>query len=183
MALAALAAAALASCATVPPEERRRPTFVPAPDAPFALSGRLSARRGNDGIAANVRWNHAPDADELMFATPLGAALARLDGTRERVRLTLADGGTAEAADWESLTTRVVGAPLPVRGLAWWIRASPRPGSEFAAEADAQQRLEVLRQDGWEIVYAYREGDTRPMRLTLAYPGVEVRLVVDGWQP
>lgn len=179
-ALAALAAACLlASCTTVPTAPSR--AFVPLAEAPFTLGGRLSARRGDDGIAAGVRWRHAPPADELVFLTPLGSALARLAGDADGVLLE-AEGRSERAADFESLSARVLGAPLPVRGLAWWVRASPRPGSPFEAEADAAGRLALLRQDGWEIGYAYREGGTRPQRLTLAWPGVEVRLVIDAWE-
>lgn len=178
-ALAALAAAGvLASCATVPPAPQ--PAFAPVADEPFFISGRLSARRGSEGIAANLRWRHAPPVDELVFATPMGSALARLTGDAGGVLLE-AEGRIERAADFETLTARLLGAPLPVRGLAWWVRASPHPGSGFGAEADAVGRLALLRQDGWEIVYAYREGEARPLRLTLVYPGVEVRLVVDAW--
>jgi len=179
-AFVALAALALAACASVVPP-RPRVDFVPVPDAPFAITGRLSARYGNEGVAANYRWQHAAAGDELLLTTPLGGALARLTGSAGSARLELAGGGSAQAGDWEALTARALGAPLPVHGLAWWVRASPRPGSAFAAEADAAGRLEVLRQDGWEVVYAYREGVARPVRLTLAHPGVEVRLVVDEW--
>jgi outer membrane lipoprotein LolB len=179
--LAALAALGLAACGTVGPATRPRTVFTPLPDAPFVVAGRLSARYGGEGVAANVRWEHDPYVDELLVASPIGATLARLVGQASGVRLELPDGRAAEAPDWESLTTRILGVPLPVRGLAWWIRGSPSPDSAFTAEADAAGRLEVLRQDGWEIVYAYREGEPRPQRLTLTYPGVEVRLVVDEW--
>ena len=68
-------------------------------------------------------------------------------------------------------------------GLAWWIRGAPRPGSAAPIERDARGRPEVLRQDGWEIVYAYADdAAARARRLVLTYPGVEVRVVVDEWR-
>lgn len=177
-ALAALAALAAAGCATRPAV---RADFAPAPDAAFTLAGRLSARQGDQGVAAGFRWTHAPGRDELVLATPMGTALARLEGSAAGVRVDLGNGRVEEAPDWESLTARALGAPLPVRGLAWWVRASPHPGSAYAAEADAAGRLAVLRQDGWSVVYAYRDAARLPLRLVLAYPDVEVRLVVDDW--
>jgi outer membrane lipoprotein LolB len=178
-ALAALAALLLAGCAAQPAQAPV--DFAPQGDGPFAIAGRVTARHGDDGVAANFRWRHDAGADELLFATPMGTALARLTGDARGVSLELADGTAAVAGDWDALTGRVLGAPFPVRGLAWWVRASPRPGSAFAAEADVHRRLEVLRQDGWEIVYAYRDGQTLPLRLTLRAPGTEVRIVVDAW--
>ncbi|MDH4182527.1 MAG: lipoprotein insertase outer membrane protein LolB [Betaproteobacteria bacterium] len=179
-AIAATATLALAACASVAPP-RQRVEFVPLADASFAIAGRLSARHGNDGVAANYRWRHEAGSDELLLATPFGGALARLSGGPRAVRLELAGGEVAAAGDWSALTERALGVALPVDGLAWWVRASPRPGSAFAAEADGSGRLEVLRQDGWEIVYGYRDGQSLPLRLTLTHPGVEVRLVVDEW--
>lgn len=180
-ALAAAAAFALAGCAGLPPASRTGAAFAPLPDAAFEIAGRLSARHGSEGVAAGFRWRHGSGKDELLFSTPIGGALARLDGDATGVRLALADGRTAEDGDWEALTRRVLGAPLPVRGLAWWVRASPHPDSAFAAEADAAGRLLVLRQDGWQIVYAYRDAEARPMRVVLVYPDIELRLVVDAW--
>jgi outer membrane lipoprotein LolB len=179
-ALAALGAIALASCAVVPPS----PTaFPPQPDVAFELAGRLSARRSTDGAAANFRWQHGRARDEFLLATPMGSTVARLEGREGRVRLERADGNATEANDWEALTAQVLGAPLPVRGLAWWVRASPHPGSAYSAEPDATGRLAVLRQDGWEIVYSYRDDEREPVRLVLAYPEVEVRLVIDERRP
>ena len=173
------AAVALASCAAIAPPAQDGGAFVPLPDASFEIAGRLSARRGDDGVAASYRWRHQPAFDEFVFASPMGGSLARLSGVPGSVRLERTDGGVAEAGDWQTLASEVLGAPLPVDGLAWWVRASPRPGSAFRAEPDASGRLSVLRQDGWEIVYAYRGSDRRPARLTLAFADVELRLVVD----
>jgi outer membrane lipoprotein LolB len=153
----------------------------PLADAPFDVAGRLSARRGSEAAAANFRWSHAPGRDELVLASPLGQTLARLEGDASRVRLELPDGRAQEAGDWEALTSRVLGAPVPVRGLAWWIRGGAHPSSRYSIERDAASRVSVLRQDGWEIVYDFVEGRTGPARLRMSYPDTEIRLVVDDW--
>ena len=75
-------------------------------------------------------------------------------------------------------------SPLPVAGMAWWIRGWPRPDRAHAVDRDAAGRATLLRQDGWEVVYRYGDaaGDVRPSRVNLAYPGFDVRIVVDAWQ-
>jgi outer membrane lipoprotein LolB len=172
-------AATLAACAT-PPRGDVAAAAVAQADAPFELSGRLSARHGETGVAASFRWVHAPEADELLLATPFGQALARLSGGANGVVLELQDGGVARSGDWESLTREALGVPVPVRGLAWWVRGAPHPASAHAVERDTAGRASVLRQDGWEIVYGYRDEGAQPSRLVLAYPGIEVRLAVDS---
>lgn len=176
----ALALVALAGCASGP-ATRIDTNPVAVPDTPFEVAGRLSARRGNEGVAANFRWMHRPGRDELLLSTPLGQTLARLEGGDGGVRLEVPDGRNREANDWEALTAEILGAPVPVRGLAWWVRGMPHPRAPHSIERDARSRAAVLRQDGWEIVYDYADAGERPLRLRLAYPEVEIRLVLDQW--
>ena len=172
-------AATLAACAT-PPRIDVRPAATAPADVPFELSGRLSARHGETGVAAGFRWHHAPGTDELVLSTPFGQALARLSGNADGVVLERQDGGATRAGDWESLTREALGVPVPVRGLAWWVRGTPHPASAHVVERDTGGRATVLRQDGWEIVYGYRDEGAQPSRLVLVYPGIEVRLAVDA---
>ena len=168
---------ALIACASVPSSESPPPQSSTA----FEVSGRFSAKHDAEGVAGQFSWAHAGDLDTLTFGSPMGQALARLSGDAHEVRLELPDGTVVVAPDWESLTQRAVGIPLPVRGLAFWVRARPRPGAHHDDERDDNGRLQVLHQDGWEIVYGYSEGQSLPARLRLAYPQVELRIAIDSW--
>ncbi len=161
------------------------PAAPPAIDAPFELSARVAARRGDDSVAVNVAWRHEPPRDRLTISSPFGQTLAELEGEDGSVRLVQADGTVAVAADWPTLTERALGVPLPVAGMAWWIRGWPRPDRAHEVDRDAAGRATLLRQDGWEVAYRYGDvaaGDARPSRVNLAYPGFDVRIVVDAWQ-
>ena len=146
------------------------------------MEGRLSARRGNEAVSVSFAWNHAPPKDEFVITTPLGASVAEMSGdsSTHRVEVRAADGRTDTATDWSALTERVVGFPLPVEGLAYWARGSPRPGSTQTAEVDPAGRLSLLRQDGCEIVYTYADESTPlPTRLRMICNDVELRIVID----
>jgi len=179
-------AAALGGCASMAP--------VPADDdakvavaVPFDVRGRISARRGPEGLAANFAWSHSMAADQLDLATPMGQVVARLSGDSTRVQVERGNGQTDLYPDWNALTSAVFGVTIPVEELSWWIRGVPRGGVPFGAERDDRGRLLTLRQRGWEIVYAYRDdiAAARPYRLVLrsadADP-IEVRVVVDQWE-
>jgi outer membrane lipoprotein LolB len=171
----------LAACAALPP---RPPPPSPAiVDAPFAIDGRLSVRRGSDALAANFSWRHAPPTDELVLTTPLGQGLAEIfaDASVPRYEWRGSDGRREQAAGWPALTERALGAPLPVAGLAAWILGAPYASAPYSLEPDALGRALVLRQDGWEIVYAYADANTRlPTRVELTRFDVDVRIVVVG---
>ncbi len=167
------------------------PSAVVAPDSalayvdtPFTAAGRLSARHGRDAVAVHFVWTHRPPRDELAVTSPLGQTVAELSGDASvpRVEARSADGRRAEASDWTTLTEQALGFPLPVSGLAAWIRGSPHPGTRHTLEADPAGRASVLRQDGWEIAYDYPDAGARvPQRLRISYPEVEIRVVVDRW--
>jgi outer membrane lipoprotein LolB len=179
-ALACAALLVLAGCAGL---ARVETGDKPLADAAFRVAGRLSAHHGSDALAGNFDWQHAPATDTIALATPLGQTLAALDRSGDNVTLRLADGHVLESPSFEALTTNAFGVPLPVTGLSAWIRGGGHAGSTFSIERDAAGRPSVLRQDGWEIAYAYPDDhDTHPRRLTLAYPGVDVRIVVDRWE-
>ena len=177
---------ALAGCAELP-----RTAGIAAPDAaalaaPFEIEGRLSARRGNEGVAGQFVWSHEGPRDHIAFSSPLGQSIALLAGDANGVRVETSGGRVETAPAWDTLTARTLGFPLPVAGLAAWLRGLPRDGSPNTLERDGAGRPSVLTQDGWEVAYAYADdAATRPLRLTLRYPGaepIELRVVVDRWQ-
>ena len=100
--------------------------------------------------------------------------------------LCLADRRSTSVDDWEKVGTRALEWSLPVDGLAFWIQGAPRTGAPFAVEQASNGELSVLRQDGWTIVYQSfapdATGVSRPVRMALSYPDIELKLVVDSWQ-
>jgi outer membrane lipoprotein LolB len=171
----------VAGCATVGPS--------PAPvnarvESSFEAAGRLSARRGNEGVAVHYTWRHASGTDDFDVATPLGQTVARMRGDAAGVRVERPNEAPADYPDWSTLTRAVLGVAIPVGGLASWIQGAPLSTSGSDVERDAAGRPLVLRQQGWEIVYAYAsdEAPSRPSRLVMRYPDsepIEVRIVVD----
>ena len=176
----------LAACASLQPERPNTSVVFGRALSSFEAAGRLSVRHGTDALTANFRWRHDGDRDEVDLASPLGQTIARLSGDRDGVVLRAADGRVVSGADWTELTTRALNWPLPVGGLAFWIQGAPRAGPPYTVEPAVDGTLRVLRQEGWTIVYqsfaADASGAARPTRMTLSYPDVELRLVVDSWQ-
>ena len=97
-----------------------------AADAPFTLEGRISARRGDAGVAGGFTWIHDARHDAIDLATPLGQTLARLEGDGRSVTVHLQDGRVESATTWGALTERAFGVTIPVDGLSAWVRGVPR---------------------------------------------------------
>jgi outer membrane lipoprotein LolB len=154
----------------------------PSADADFELSGRIAVRYRDDAGSASIAWRHGRNGDEMLLTTPFGQGIARLVRAGDEVTLTTQDGREFRAADAESLTEQVLGFRLPLLGLADWVRgraaSKPAPARE---RRDAAGRLTELEQSGWTISYL-DHADGLPSRLTLTFPGLELRLAVSEWK-
>jgi outer membrane lipoprotein LolB len=173
--LLAVLAVLLAGCAELP-------RAGDASAFEFELRGRVAIRYRDEAATGNIAWRHARDADEMLITSSLGQGIARLVRDGGTVTLTTRDGRDYAAADAESLTEQVLGFRVPLSGLPDWVLG--RPSSGLAqARRDSAGRLEELEQDGWRVSYeSWSDDGTRPVRLTLAYPGMQLRLVVNEWQ-
>ena len=163
----------LAACAA--------PGFLnPATDIEFELFGRIAVRYRDDAGSGNIAWRHGVRSDEMFLTTPFGQGIARLAREGDVFTLTTQDGREFRAADAETLTEQVLGFRLPLLGLADWVRGRAAPGPARARN-DSAGRLVELEQSGWTIEYQEYAG-MKPSRLTLKYPGLELRLAVAEWK-
>ena len=156
--VASPASSAPACCASLP----AAPAAEPAPmlrRCAVLVGGRLSARHGHDGVAGDFVVDPRCDGDDAIDLADAARTDARAARRRciGEVTVRLADGRVESAPTWSALTAQAFGVAIPgrrTRGLA--ARASARVRS-FSVERDAAGRAPLLRQDGWEIVYAYAD--------------------------
>jgi outer membrane lipoprotein LolB len=155
-------------------------TRVPQ-DVRFDLSGRLAARYRDEAFSGNIAWRHAPSADEMLITSSLGAGIARIVRDGHNVTLTTAEPREYRAADAEALTEEVLGFRVPLAGLAEWVQGKPSTDSPASADYAPDGRLRSLQQQGWNVEYLEYQG-SRPSRLRLTYPGIELRLAISEWK-
>ena len=173
----------LGGCALLQPAPQPAPRPAQSELAPFALNGRIAVKYNGSRDSAGLRWTHTAQSDEILLLTPLGQTAARV--YRDAQHATLDDGDKHyRADDAETLMRQVLGWYLPVRGLHHWVLGLAEPGNAAQIERDAQGRVAVLRQDGWEVHYQrYQDGqiNSLPTRLQLNREGLQVQLLIDEW--
>lgn len=173
---------AMAGCAFIVPAPA--PAKPPAvEDSHFEVDGRFAVRFRGDGGSGRIAWNHLPQSDDLTISNPLGQGIARIVRRDGIYTLTTSQGHNHSATDPDQLTERVLGWPLPISGLPFWLRGLPAPGQPSETEGVNFERLTELRQSGWTIEYLSRHHPHGlPERVRIRRGDLDIRLVLEEWR-
>jgi outer membrane lipoprotein LolB len=172
----------LAGCASAPPQ-----TVTLRPEhglTAFTLNGRISVKYDGERSTANLHWRHIANDDDVLLLAPLGMTVAHIRRDSQGAEMD-ASGRHYVAQNSSELMQKVLGWHLPLDGLQYWVLARPQPGVAAEERRDADGRVDLLRQDGWEIRYtryAAQVADSLPLRMILQREGLEILLLVDEWQ-
>lgn len=206
LACTALAAAALAGCAT-------RPAAAPAAAAltgpalaaaiarveareallaqagRLAFSGRVALSNGRDGGSGRIEWWRQGDAYEVVLRAPVSRQGWSLSVDAGGARIDGLEGGPRTGPDPAGLLLEATGMEVPVDAMASWAagaRADAAAHGPARLEFSASGELVRLRQGGWTIDYVRwldsgEAGPALPQRVDAGRGQARVRLVVDDW--
>ncbi len=152
----------------------------------FSLKGRLGVVTQKQGFSGGIAWQHQLLNDDIQVFSPLGGKVADITKTPQQVTLTDQKGNSISAADAESLTETTLGWRLPLKGLSDWALGRPTNSPILANAWDANGRLIMLKQDGWDIEfpgYNLVNDIALPSRVYLKSEKVNLKLIVETWQP
>ena len=99
------------------------------------------------------------------------------------------DGDKRQAPNVTALTQQVLGWPMPVDGLRYWLQGFVQNDDGNLQQASPDQ-AQSFRSDGWQVRYVSwqrHENTLYPKRVDLARSTVEagdivLRLVIDDWK-
>ena len=148
LAVVAARDARLGACATLPRSSPRPVCDATDTDSPFSIAGRISARRGDAGVAGAFTWTHDAASRRDRSRRRSADARANWKAVRTASTVRLQDGRTETAATWRELTERAFGVMIPVDGLAAWVRGVPPRGAAVHDRARCA-RAHVAAASGW----------------------------------
>lgn len=180
--------AGLAACTTPKPLIQADPSLSQEQqllrDGRFALLVFDRAlERNTDSVQGNFRWLSQQERITLDLSSPLGQVLARVEVRPGHASMTRANGEYLEASNPDELVAQVLGNPIPVTGLQYWIhgRAMPMYSIE-QAEYDEAKRLTRFQQAGWRVTMSDYDAQG-PKRLALirqvSNQRINVRISID----
>jgi outer membrane lipoprotein LolB len=152
----------------------------------FSLKGRLGVVTQKQGFSGGIEWQHQATTDNIDVYSPVGSKIANITKTSSQVVLTDQKSQQIKANDAETLTESTLGFRLPLSGLNDWAVGRPTASKIAASSWDAQGRLTMLKQDGWDIGfenYLESNGTFLPTKIVLKSEQVNLKLLVEKWLP
>lgn len=189
-------ALALAACAGQKSQPQPQPPI--AAESPAAqlqhwtINGKLGVRSPGENGSANLQWwQRNAQNYRIHLSGPLGAGTTVITGTPAGVTLQKGSEVPLQAASPAELTAQILGWPLPVAEMYYWVRGMAAPGAPVEGrQQDSQGQLQSLRQAGWHLNFSgYRSAGpyvlpTRIVAETRQAAGpVKVTLVIKEWLP
>jgi outer membrane lipoprotein LolB len=153
----------------------------------WTLQGRLALKGPHDSASGSVQWWQGKEGFDLRLHGAFGRGALRLTENTAGARLERADEAPIEASSAAVLLADALpDMPLPLESLRYWVTGRPAPGAVEAQWLDADNRIALLRQDGWEIRYLEYQSVppwALPGKLQATRGDIELRLAVKRWTP
>jgi outer membrane lipoprotein LolB len=149
----------------------------------WQVQGRLAAINGNESWPASVRWQQNHDDYSIDLIGPLGQGRISVQGNADTVELTT-EQEQLQAADPDTLLAQATGLALPISGLRYWIRGVPDPAAPARIVRNADGRITLLEQNGWQINYPnwiQQQGVDLPKRIQAQQDSLKVKIAISTW--
>lgn len=184
-----LACVWLSACTTLP----EGPLIERQYQTAMTVGGRLSVRYQQNGQPQSLQgkflWEQQSDHTDITLYSPLGQTIATIAISPGLAVMAQSDGEKRQAPNVTALTQQVLGWPMPVDGLRYWLQGFVQNDDGSLQQASPDQ-TQNFRSDGWQVRYVSWqriENTLYPKRVDLARSTVEagdivLRLVIDDWK-
>lgn len=161
----------------------REDWFANYPD--WRVTGRLSVSDGERGGQMSFDWRGQGRQHDLRLRSVVGGKSWRLMFNERGALIEGSDVGLVRADDPDVLAAEIVGWPIPVSQLAYWLRgltASDADRVTFAADGT----MATIGQGDWTLEYVRYDqpgsGPLMPERVEALSAPYRVRMILRTWR-
>ena len=151
----------------------------------WEVSGRLALSDGERGGQMAFAWRAEGDQHEVQLRTVATGKRWRLLFNESGALLEGSDIGLLRGPDPDILVAEVVGWPIPVSHLVYWLRGLEGPSGELIRFAADGTVAEVVAAQ-WTLEYQRfsqpQRGPLMPTRIQASSPPHQVRAVMRDWR-
>jgi outer membrane lipoprotein LolB len=178
----------LAACTTLPEGPLSERNY----QSTISVGGRLSVRYQQAGqpqsLQGKFRWQQQGEQTNITLYSPLGQTIATMAITPGLAVMAQSDGEKRQAPNVTALTQEVLGWPMPVEGLRYWLQGFV-PNVDGKLQTASPDGTPDFQSDGWRVRYVSWQRNASiqypkrfDMERTTAEAGdIVLRLVIDDW--
>lgn len=158
----------------------------------WRYSAKIGLRTNALNEQASLVWRLHDQSNTVRLFGPLGMGAVRIEFDDFGVQISDSGGVLHRGTNAQKLLTRIVGWPLPVEAMSYWLFALPDPRKAFEYRLNDQGYISTMNQLGWNIDFSdYRDyqGKVLPRKILAnkrfadEHLGqVSVRLITKDWQ-
>jgi outer membrane lipoprotein LolB len=170
----------LVGCAALAPQQS-------APDADFAVQGKLILSQGGDKAAMRFAWQQTQQDYVIDVWGALGQGRVQLRGKAEVLQVVRGKDVIA-AGNPERIMQSQLGWSIPLGAIRYWLLGQPAPNTSFANYSAANQGRSVgFEQNSWEVRVELERSETAssqgtvPIELELVREDSAVRIRVSKY--
>lgn len=139
---------------------------------------------------ATIIWQTSQDGSQhIRLHGPLGSNAVELAFDQHHAVLTDNKSRRYQRASASELLVEIIGWPLPIDALQYWLLGQALPGQSCQFKADNDGQMQLLLQNDWQVEYQdYRPyaAQVLPRKITASSivdnKEVVVKLIVREWQ-
>jgi outer membrane lipoprotein LolB len=146
--------------------------------------GRIAVANTEHSDSGSIEWQGDFLRQQIVLLSPIGTTVAEINHRPEQTQLSLSQEQTVVAQNVEEVTRRMLGYPLPLEGMPWWVIGQSWPSSPVNIVKDAAGRVSSLSQDNWLITYGQWQKINNlwlPKSISLTQEDIRIRIHVDKW--
>lgn len=152
----------------------------------FALLGKLGFRSEEEAFSVAINnWEQKGDQYLIdLSSTFLGLGAVQIKGNPIWIEVIESGEEPIQSYYPNEILLQLLGMPLPIEHLNYWLRGLPSPLTSFTSDKDEQGLYAKINQAGWEIRFDRHqdvEGLPLPGRLKLRQDQTTITLAIKQW--
>lgn len=152
----------------------------------WELIGKINLRSPEDSVTAAINsWKQNIDHYNIdLSSTFMGIGASNISGNPYYVVLTESGEDPLISDKPDELISSVLGFPLPIANLSYWVKGIPNPETDHQILYNAQGLPAQIQQDDWIIDfsrYKLNGQNLLPGKLKLTREGTKITLAIKEW--
>ncbi|HEV2614286.1 MAG TPA: lipoprotein insertase outer membrane protein LolB [Gammaproteobacteria bacterium] len=131
----------------------------------WRVQGKIAMQDQGRAETASLDWQQNVQNYQIRIFGPLGIGAVEINGNPQGVELIDSKGQIHQAASAELLSQQILGYPLPIADLVYWLKG-----------------VKTKHHHGWTVHYLSYHQNGMPKLMTATHQGINLRIFIDKWQ-